>query len=334
MNGKKIPPDKQEELTLRAEPFLSGEKTPTANADEFYTLLGDFKESFDDLEISDEQRPLGKIWNQLRLLDEIYVSISLYVGIEETDIEIEFGAKNNHAEHIGLEELQIHDARNMSEYEKFKLRAAPFLLGKKSPIENEDEYIAVHDELLEVMPHPGFGTTVQKVYSDWRPLKKILESIHLLDDIYRAMSQLNIDESEVSIRFKYLNHDKEYAWSDDFQMRIDYVFHFAEDKPTPKVKGHNIIARHILVYDHSMPTHKEYTLVVGKVECGMLTAKDTVLINGREYDISRIIHTGYKPYDRELYAEPGMNIALVLESEHPCHITEGALVTKKQEDAE
>ena len=39
MNGKKIPPDKQDELILRAEPFLSGKKTPTTNADEFYTLL-------------------------------------------------------------------------------------------------------------------------------------------------------------------------------------------------------------------------------------------------------------------------------------------------------
>lgn len=126
MNDKETPPDKQEELTLCAEPFLSGEKTPTANADEFYTLLRDFEGFFNDLEISDELRPLEKIWNQLRLLDEIYASISLYTDIDETDIDIEFGAQNNHAEHIEPKELQIHDILNMSEYEKFKLRAAPF----------------------------------------------------------------------------------------------------------------------------------------------------------------------------------------------------------------
>ena len=294
-------------------------------------MFADFKEFFNGLEISEEWSSLEKIWNKLRLLNEIYTLISLYIGIDETDIDIEFGAKNNHAEHIGLEELQIHDVLNMSEYEKFKLRAAPFLLGNKSPIENEDEYIAVHDDLVEFMPNPSFNTSLQEIYNQWRPLKKILDSFHLLEDIYQSMSQLNIDENEVTIRFKNLNNDTEYTWSDDFQMHIDYVFHFADDIPTPKVKraklGHDK-----LIYDHSKPTHKEFTVVMGKVECGILSAKDTVLINGRSFDISRIIHTGYKPYNMKKYAEPGMNIALVLESDHPCHIIQGALVTKRKED--
>lgn len=332
MNNKEIPTDKQEELTLRAEPFLSGEKTPTANADEFYTLLRDFEGFFNDLEISDELRPLEKIWNQLRLLDEIYASISLYTDIDETDIDIEFGAQNNHAEHIEPKELQIRDILNMSEYEKFKLRAAPFLLGRKSPIENEDEYIAVHDDLVEFMPNPNFrkDASLPEIYSKWHPLQKILDSFHLLDGIYRSMSQLNIDETEITIRFKNLNNDTEYIWSDDFQMRIDYVFHFAEDNPAPKVER-SILGRTKLVYDNSAPIHKEFTVVVGKIESGMLSAKDTVLINGRAYDISHIIHTGYNPQDMKYYAEPGMNIALVLESERPCYIIPGSLVTKKEE---
>lgn len=330
MNGKKTPPNKQEELTLRAEPFLSGEKTPTSNADEFYTLLKDFEGFFNDLEISYELRPLEKIWNQIRLLGEVYASISLYAGIDETNIDIEFGVKNNQTEHIEPKELQTHDVLNMSEYEKFKLRAAPFLLGMKSPIENEDEYIAVHDDLIEVIPSPGFDATVQEVYSDWRPLQKILDSIHLLDDIYRSMSKLNIDENEITIRFKNLNNDKEYTWSDDFQMHIDYVFHSGKVEPTPRIES-SILGRTKLVYDNSAPIHKEFTVVVGNVESGMLSAKDTVLINGRAYAVSKIIHTGYNPQTMAYYAESGMNIALVLESEHPCHITEGALVTKKEE---
>ncbi|MCI9626447.1 MAG: hypothetical protein HFI90_06655 [Clostridia bacterium] len=43
---------------------------------------------------------------------------------------------------------------------------------------------------------------------------------------------------------------------------------------------------------------------------------------------------GTSLYDMKEYAEPGVKIALVLESEHPCHITEGVLVTKKQEESE
>lgn len=310
MNDKKIPMDKQEELRLRAEPFLSREKTPTANKDEYYILLGDFEEFFNDLKISDEWRPLEKMWNKLRLLDEIYAMVSLYADIDETEIVIEFGDKNNDIECTNTEVIQM-NIDDISEDEILKLRAAPFLLGRKSPIANADEYIAVHDDLVEFMPLPGYrgDTSLQKIYSKWRPLEKILDSFHLLDGIYKSMSQLNIDESEVSIRFKNLNNDIEYTWSsDDFKMHIDYVFHYP---------GNSTI-------------HKELTIVVGQVECGMLCADDTVLINGRSYDISHIIHTGYNPKSMKYYAESGMNIALVLKSDHPCHIIQGSLVTKKE----